>query len=892
MAIRSRDFVGIAEGIKSHELSTKGKIEQLKGRISELSRRKSSLNGTISYLEAAIAAAYEDTDEDGDPDYGLIASLEAEKGSAENELSGVEQDLDSTGGELEQSENELESVLEEKAQTLFEIQERARTTSKNIALAGGMYGAYSGVGGTVQNSMQTSLSALSQAASILGGSVDGNGSAGNGNTTSGAGNSASLTGSNPQSELSTSPLAAFAGGETSEGSVTATNPPASQFSSGQTENSTPGTLPNFHSGQTTINAQKPQNFDSTQDANDYASGSFSGNESTFGTQASIASTSYQSTQTSAAIEQALAGERGSDSGTAVPSSAVDALSAYMQANNYGKDDFAVYSKDPEWQRLHMAAYPDSQLIQSLSGSTLAEQQLRDYMSEHNYGLGDFPTYSMDPEWQRLHQMAYPDSGVIGSLIGSSIAIQRLQNFMNSHNYGVGDYPTYSKDPEWQRLQRMAYPQAGKRILFKTNHHHSKGETATWNGKLGDRAQTFFSSFFAPDSGQRNTDIIGSGLPSKPINQILANAIPAADRPIGGESIHQQFADLKKIEVNNLSKENLHTIVGIAVQNLRTRYGDREASARFDTIGKKISFINDKQVRRELGRYYSSNICGYYSPSSDTIRINMDGNATVGDILATIDHEAMHLLSKHSKSQGGVLNSNIVYNNVGMNEGITEMLSIKNMQSINPDYVSNSYRDEVEIMRQFESVCGEKQLLDAYMKNDTSQIASEFNRLMGNQKAFEKFCNDIDVLHYYNYTNSRAVDAPIQRMNAKARIYQKLDQYRKAKMESGELTTSHVDSGRNLRQYEGKDSPINLQLRFGLGQRNREDKTRNISDASIPTVREKRASFVSGLYGGRTLEQQAEDARRRKNTDTAGTPDNDDDPYKEERQRSRPEDREI
>ena len=126
MAVRSRDFVGIAEGIRSHELSTKSQIENLKGRMSELSGRRSSLNSTISYLEAAIAAAYEDTDEDGDPDYGLIASLEAEKSSAENELSGVEQDLDSTGSELESKQNELEAVEEEKAQTLFEIQERAK----------------------------------------------------------------------------------------------------------------------------------------------------------------------------------------------------------------------------------------------------------------------------------------------------------------------------------------------------------------------------------------------------------------------------------------------------------------------------------------------------------------------------------------------------------------------------------------------------------------------------------------------------------------------------------------------------------------------------------------------------------------------------------------------
>ena len=78
MATRSRDFVGVAEGIKSHEISTKGRIEQLKGRISELSSQKSSLNGRISYLESAIAAAYEDTDEDGEPDYALIASLESQ----------------------------------------------------------------------------------------------------------------------------------------------------------------------------------------------------------------------------------------------------------------------------------------------------------------------------------------------------------------------------------------------------------------------------------------------------------------------------------------------------------------------------------------------------------------------------------------------------------------------------------------------------------------------------------------------------------------------------------------------------------------------------------------------------------------------------------------------
>ena len=272
MAVKSRDFVGIAEGIRSHELSTKSQIEILKGHMSELSGRRSSLNSTISYLEAAIAAAYEDTDEDGDPDYRLIASLEAEKGSAENELSGVEQDLDSTGSELESKQNELEAVEEEKAQTLFEIQERARKTSQNISLAGGMYGSYAGVGSTLQNSLQTSLSSLTQAADILGGSVAGAtvGSVGNSSFGSDRSSSGETGTSSGVGNTETGALSAFTGGYSGE----TLSLPASQFSTRQDQLSTPAAMPNFHSGQGTINTKAPQSFTSEQNANAYALDSF------------------------------------------------------------------------------------------------------------------------------------------------------------------------------------------------------------------------------------------------------------------------------------------------------------------------------------------------------------------------------------------------------------------------------------------------------------------------------------------------------------------------------------------------------------------------------------------------------------------------------------------
>lgn len=299
MAVRSRDFVGIAEGIKSHELSTKGKIEQTKGHISQLSGKKSSLESTISYLDAAIAAAYEDTDDEGEPDYSRIAALEAQRGNAEGELSGVEQELQSANGELQQSEAELAQVEEEKAQTLFEIQERARKTSQNSASAGQMIGSYSGVGSTLQSSLQASFSALSQAAGILGGSVDSAGTGGGAGGTSSLGGGASKGGSNGAGDVVVSGLSAFSGGGNNSSGSSA--PSASQFSTGQAGKATPASLPNFHSGQVSINPQKTLNFSSDQVSNGYAAESFSGASDSAGK-----SGAFKTSQESSAAQSGLA----------------------------------------------------------------------------------------------------------------------------------------------------------------------------------------------------------------------------------------------------------------------------------------------------------------------------------------------------------------------------------------------------------------------------------------------------------------------------------------------------------------------------------------------------------------------------------------------------------
>lgn len=922
MAVRSRDFVGIAEGIRGHELSTKSQIENLKGKISELSGRKNSLDSTISYLEAAIAAAYEDTDEDGDPDYGLIASLEAEKSSAENELSGVEHDLDSNGNELENKQNELESVEEEKAQTLFEIQERARKTSGNISLAGGMYGAYAGVGSALQNSLQTSLSSLTQAAGILGGSVNGASGGSLGGSSSSVGRTASgeIGTSGGSGNTETGALAAFTGGYSGEALPLS----ASQFSTSQDQLSTPATMPNYHSGQGSINAKTPQSFSTEQGANEYALSSFG--EVTAPQVTSQNVDGYSSSQVSQKMESQIApaephlpgasssspanrqhsfadwlnpdnytedghyigegqswgykpyGSDTSEYGTTIMTPAQQALNNYMQAHNYGKGDFAAYSKDAEWQRLHKAAHPTSSFVDSLKGTALARQHLTEYMYAHNYTQADFATFSRDVEWQRLHQMAYPDSGVVASLVGSELAKQHLRDYMYEHNYSQMDYALYSKDPEWQRLHKTAYPTALSNDKA-SKHSISVADTDTVNAKIKDRAHEFFEHFIG---GSKESSGIESPI-SRPVNQILAGVFDTPTSSV--DSLNRQFTALKNVSVNELSQKNLETIVDIAITNLKSKYQTTVSPERFSDLSRKISFIRETVVKEELGRNYSPNICGYYSPATDTIRINLDGNSSVGDLLATIDHEAMHLISKaHRNVEGGVLNSDIIFGNVGMNEGITEMYSIKNMQTVNPEYVSHSYNDEVDIMAKFESICGSDTLLNAYMHNDLSHIRDDFNSCVGNRKAFEKLCNDIDILHHYNYVNSDAFDAPIQRANAKLRIYQRLEQYQK-----GKLTPTDDAKGANVptssspqKTYQGT-SGSSIQYRFGLGK-----KEQSAAIASSPsnstTKKDERRSFAASLNAGISLEQQKADADARASRQQHNGSSSSDDPYKEELER--------
>ena len=87
-------------------------------------------------------------------------------------------------------------------------------------------------------------------------------------------------------------------------------------------------------------------------------------------------------------------------------SEINSISDYMNAHNYGPDDFATYSQDPQWRQLMRQEYPDYELPEMTRES--ANAQLSQYMNDHNYGVDDYAKYSQDPIWRELHSTAFPD----------------------------------------------------------------------------------------------------------------------------------------------------------------------------------------------------------------------------------------------------------------------------------------------------------------------------------------------------------------------------------------------------------------------------------------------------------------------------------------------------
>lgn len=122
----------------------------------------------------------------------------------------------------------------------------------------------------------------------------------------------------------------------------------------------------------------------------------------------VEATEMDAENVSEIVEDTQPFEESGDTGEVQENSALDNMSEYMSEHNYGPDDFETYSKDPEWQQLNnelleeLGREPIDYSEISEDAETSAMDSMTEYMYDHNYGRDDFEIYSQDPEWQQLN----------------------------------------------------------------------------------------------------------------------------------------------------------------------------------------------------------------------------------------------------------------------------------------------------------------------------------------------------------------------------------------------------------------------------------------------------------------------------------------------------------
>ena len=268
--------------------------------------------------------------------------------------------------------------------------------------------------------------------------------------------------------------------------------------------------------------------------------------------------------------------------------------------------------------------------------------------------------------------------------------------------------------------------------------------------IKDKFNSFFSGFFG---GSAFSEGSLETVQQTPPEIVLGES----DYGIEGTGETEQISN--KLELDNLSKKKFselnegerQELVNITVDNLKKIYGDRIPEERYEKVRSSVRFLNGNEM--VSNGYIKSNqvysVLGSYSGRRDDITINMSADNDVKSILTTLDHESMHMVTAKLEgpyTTGLKINDvNIPGKNVGMNEGLTEMYSIRNVRELNPGYVSHSYTNNVRIMQKFESVIGADTIRNAYITNDFDTVKKAYEGRYG-EGSFTEFCNKMDSMH--------------------------------------------------------------------------------------------------------------------------------------------------
>ncbi len=245
-----------------------------------------------------------------------------------------------------------------------------------------------------------------------------------------------------------------------------------------------------------------------------------------------------------------------------------------------------------------------------------------------------------------------------------------------------------------------------------------------------------------------------------------------------------------MDPSDLKESDKRILYSTARDTINRKYGDLVPSYKTDIIPDKIKVESTEECRKAYeasGDYYDENIVGFYIPSTDEIYVDAPRNKDMTEIMATVEHESLHLASSGGlcgrvSTKNGFSDS---INGTNINEGFTELYAIRDMDDLGFNYKSSSYSNQVEVARELENVLGKDFMKEAYFTNNPEMVRNRFELLGANQDElksidsegkiftgkYSKFINALDEYSDVKYGDSDYNDA-------RSKVYELLAQLRK------------------------------------------------------------------------------------------------------------------
>lgn len=384
----------------------------------------------------------------------------------------------------------------------------------------------------------------------------------------------------------------------------------------------------------------------------------------------------------------------------------------------------------------------------------AMDRMSDYMNSHNYGLDDKDTYMSDPEWISINRDLKAELGI------PQTAQEQMMDYMGSHNYGIWDRDTYMKDPEWQSLNEALQNEIAGVDTTNSPIENDIVDPTEEKGKISD----FFANIFGGSTQQNEPPNGGVSFASGDEVNSLDITSQILQQPNDVNDNISEEQDLVKaiegMDFNDLSDEDKDLMYNTAKEHIGEKYGDLVSEYRLDEIPKHIKIADTEECRKAYeasGEKYSDNTVGFYCPATDEIYVDAPRNGDMTEIMATIEHESLHLASNGGlNGKLEIVEGMSTYRrNTNLNEGVTELYAMRDMEEMGFDYTSTSYQQQVEVVKALEDAIGKDTIRMAYFNNQPDLIRSEFETAFASESELQSLEVDKTIHNgtYIDFLNS-------------------------------------------------------------------------------------------------------------------------------------------